>query len=448
VKIKAKKELRDPIHGFIPIYEHEFKIIQDPVFQRLRRVKQLSFGYLVYHGAEHSRFGHVLGVMHLVEKALDKILENSQKLDIPVEISDDDIRLARFSALLHDVGHHPFSHALDNTDMIPKNHEQYSIALVENHFSSTLDSAGIDPKDVTKLILGDPHPEKPFLSDLIHSQVDMDRCDYLLRDSLYAGVKYGVYDLDRLLDSFFVTEDKRLVILNKGFFSAEQFVMARYHMFSQIYLHKTKRCFENLAKKAGEHLLEIGKFQYPDPKSLTSDKEIQDFISLDDAWLLKKISEIEAPNMKNIIQSIKLRDPYSVALDSEIIALKMLQKKKGEHDGSSYLLGIEEELDYDLKNTKNLKEIGIDKEDIIFDEAKKLSYKLRPYSSPHSRDKEEDPHTIYIYDENSGSIDPIEDRSKLMRILGEPVKIRRTYVRREKKENLMKYLIEKHPDLK
>ena len=126
MNIKPKKEFRDPIHGFIPIYDQEFEIIQDPVFQRLRRIKQLSFGYFVYHGAEHSRFGHVIGVMHLVERALNKIQENAKKIGITIDIPEYEIKLARFAALLHDVGHHPFSHALDNSKMIPEKHEKYS----------------------------------------------------------------------------------------------------------------------------------------------------------------------------------------------------------------------------------------------------------------------------------------------------------------------------------
>ena len=447
MNIKPKKELRDPIHGFIPIYDYEFEIIQDPVFQRLRRIKQLSFAYYVYHGAEHSRFGHLLGVMHLVEKSLNKILENAQKLNIAVDITDDDIRLARFSALLHDVGHLPFSHALDDTEMIPDNHEKYSTALVENHFSSLLDKAGVKPDDVIKLILGKPHPQKPFLSDLIHSQFDMDRCDYLLRDSYYSGVKYGIYDLDRLLDSLFVTQDKRLVILNKGFFAAEQFALARYHMFSQIYLHKTKRCFETLTKKCCEHLLHLGEFNYPNPDELNSDQNIKNFTTLDDAWLLKKITNIETSCMQNMVKSINLRDPYPVALDSEIIGLKMLKKKEGQ-DGSIYVKSIGEALQYELDSADHVKKMGIEKEDLIFDEAKKLSYKLRPYATLIPGKQQEDPHTIYIYDDKADSKEPIETRSKLIQILGEPIKIRRIYVRREKKKPLMEYLQEKHPDLK
>ena len=445
MNIKPKKELRDPIHGFIPIYDQEFEIIQDPVFQRLRRIKQLSFAYFVYHGAEHSRFGHVVGVMHLVERALNKIRENAQKLGTKIDISDDDIKLARFAALLHDVGHHPFSHALDETIAIPEKHEKYSTKLVEKHFATILGGSE-KANEVNNLILGKTPPEKPFLSDLIHSQIDMDRCDYLLRDSHYAGVKYGIYDLDRLLDSLYVTEDKQLVILNKGFFAAEQFVLARYHMFSQIYLHKTKRCFETLTRLACEHLVKLGEFKYPTLDDLNSPENIQNFISLDDAWLLEKINTIKTPNMKNIVESIRVRDPYTRVLDSELVELKLRKNKTGQ-DGSSYLIPIEESIQYEMENTENLKKIGIEKEDIIFDQAKKLSYKLRPYLEFKLPQKEEDPHTIYIYDDNTKSKDSIENRSKLIQVLGEPVKIRRTYVKRDKKDVLMEYLRKKHPDL-
>ncbi len=443
MNIKPKKEFRDPIHGFIPIYEQEFNIIQDPVFQRLRRVKQLSFGNLVYHGAEHSRFGHVIGVMHLVERALNKIKDNAQKLGTKVDITEEDIKLARLSALLHDVGHHPFSHALDETEPIPEKHEKYSVKLIENHFKKYL-TAPEQVKDVTNLIQGTYHLEKPFLTDLINSQIDMDRCDYLLRDSYYAGVKYGIYDLDRFLDSLYVTEgNNHLVILDKGFFSAEQFVLARYHMFSQIYLHHTKRCFEALARLASEYLFRKGEFEYPSLDDLDSAENIKKFISLDDAWLLNKITKIEDSSMKNISEAIRLRVPYKLALDSERIELK-LKKKKSEQDGSSYLRSVEESLLYDLEKTENLKKKGIDKEDVFFDEAKQLSYKLRPYSP----EKESaNPQTIHIYDEDSGP-EAFEIRSKLIEILGEPVKIRRTYVREEKKDVLMEYLIDKHPLLK
>ena len=180
-----RKEFRDPIHGFISVYDEELQIIQDPIFQRLRRIKQLSFSYLVYHGAEHSRFGHVLGAMHVVDRALRKIQRNAEKVGIPANITEDDIRLARFAALLHDVGHKPFSHALDKS--LPEPHEDYSEVFVRKRFSGTISKSGIDPMRVADLIQGKSDPEKPFLTSLISGQLDVDKFDYLLRDSHYAG---------------------------------------------------------------------------------------------------------------------------------------------------------------------------------------------------------------------------------------------------------------------
>ena len=116
-----KKEFRDPIHGFIQVYDEELEIIDNPIFQRLRGIKQLSFAYLVYHGAEHSRFGHVLGAMHTVDKALQKINKNSEATGIRVNVTEDDIKLARFAPLLHDIGHSPFSHALSPILELTKN---------------------------------------------------------------------------------------------------------------------------------------------------------------------------------------------------------------------------------------------------------------------------------------------------------------------------------------
>ena len=305
--IKPERELRDPIHGFIPIYEHELKIIQDPVFQRLRRIKQLSFGYFVYHGAEHSRFGHSLGVMHLVDRSISKIIQTNKKYGSNIKIDDDDIKLARLAALLHDVGHYPFSHALDKANIIEENHEKYSQVLVKDHFSGIIETSGIEPGHVADLIDGKFDPDRSFLTTLINSPIDADKFDYLLRDSHYAGVKYGVYDLERLLDSLFVPNDGRLVVLDKGFFTAEQFVLARYLMFSQVYSHKTKLCFEGIAKKALQHLVKQEKFSYPTIKELSNESEIKKFINLDDAWLLKEIRDINDPKVSHWNKSIENR---------------------------------------------------------------------------------------------------------------------------------------------
>ena len=170
-----------------------------------------------------------------------------------------------------------------------------------------------------------------------------------------------------------------------------------------------------------------------------------DLQSYQKSMISTRLTEIKEANMKNIVNAIMLRVPYPIILDSEIQDLKM-QKKGEKEDGNSYLKGVEESLKHDLEKTDNLTKIGINKEDIIFDEAKKLSYKLRPYPTP-SLPKEEDPRTIYIYDDETGSKEPMEIRSKLIPILGETIKIRRTYVLKSKKDVLWKYLSERHKGL-
>ena len=446
MNIKPEKELRDPIHGFIPVYSHEVKIIQDPIFQRLRRIKQLSFGYFVYHGAEHSRFGHALGVMHLVDRALIKINENNAKYGSSISIKDDDIKLARLAALLHDVGHYPFSHALDRSNIIQEDHAKYSQALVMNHFAGIIDDEGINPETVTKLIGGKSDPQKPFLTTLINSQIDADKFDYLLRDSHYAGVKYGVYDLERLLDSLFVKDDGQLVVLDKGFFAAEQFVLARYLMFGQVYAHKTKRCFEGITKMALQYLAYKKQFSYPTIKELKEKETIKNFINLDDAWLLKKIQEISEPKVSHWYEAIETRESFKKILDSEEMTLKLKKKNEGE-DGSLYLKGIVEDLQFQLNKGK-LTSIGVDSEHVLLDYGGYLSYQLQPYTKPISKEDGEEKDPILIHNYKSKISEPIEERSKLMESLGEKVNFRRVYVHKSEKEALENYIFEKHPDLK
>ena len=263
------------------MYKEELQIIDHPIFQRLRGIKQLSFAYMVYHGAEHSRFGHALGSMHTVDKALQKVAKNSEIYGISIDLSEEDFRLARFAALLHDVGHLPFSHALDK--IIPNDHEKYSAAIVEKVFAHIIEKTNVKVKDVIKLILGQGPLDKPFLISLINSQLDADKFDYLLRDSHYAGVKYGIFDFDRLLDSLLVL-DGELVILDGGYYAAEQLILARYHMFEQVYYHHTKRAFENMARIVAKHLLDNNKLNYPALEELDDNKQLEALTNYNDSF--------------------------------------------------------------------------------------------------------------------------------------------------------------------
>ena len=418
------KKFRDPIHGFIPVYAEELEIIQNPIFQRLRRIKQLSFTYLIYHGAEHSRFGHVLGTMHLVDKALRRIKSNLIKHGKKNIITDEDIRIARFAALLHDVGHRPFSHALD--PVFSESHEDHSKALVLARFGETIENTqglreSINPQQVADLIVGNPDPEKPFLTSLISGQLDVDKFDYLLRDSHYAGVKYGLFDLDKLLNSLFVNNGN-LVVLNSGHFAVEQIVLARYYMFSQVYLHKTKRSFEGMAAKLAVHLHSTKKLNYPTAQSFSNPENIDDFVKYDDAWFLSEIKKIQEPTLHAALNGIRERIPFKEISNSENFS--------NNHDAS---LGFHCAMEIGLE--QELEQIGVDTNEIIFDQSSTVPYKLRPYEPT----DEQEPDTIMIYRSESDTR-PIESTSKIVRAVAQEFSIRRIFVVPEKQDIVLRHI--------
>jgi HD superfamily phosphohydrolase len=245
--------------------------------------------------------------MHIVDKALQKIIINSKIYWSTIDISEYDIKVARLAALLHDVGHYPFSHALKG--VIPNKQEEYSIFLIKNRFVDYIERNKIKTKDVIQLIKGKALLKKPFLNSLIGSQLDVDKFDYLLRDSYFAGVKYGIFDLDRLRDSLFVV-DNNLVVLDKGYYAAEQLIIARYHMFEQLYYHHTKRSFEGMAKIAAIQMIEESKFKYPAPQDLGTKSKLSVFEHIDDKWFLSRIGDTSNRVSKRIALQIEKRISY------------------------------------------------------------------------------------------------------------------------------------------
>ncbi len=222
-----KKIFNDPIYGFISIPDDFiFDLIEHPYFQRLRRIMQLGLSHLVYPGALHTRFHHVLGAMHLMTQAIATIRRKGH------EITQDEERAVLIAILLHDIGHGPFSHALDYDIVSGVSHEEISGFFMDRlakEFGEDLDRA--------LLIFKNKH-HKPFLYQLVSSQLDMDRLDYLNRDSFYTGVSEGIIGSDRLIEMLNV-HDGNLVLEEKGIYSIEKFIVARRLMYWQVYLHKT-----------------------------------------------------------------------------------------------------------------------------------------------------------------------------------------------------------------
>jgi uncharacterized protein len=282
-------EVRCPIHGFIPFNDWERRLIDQPAFQRLRRIRQLAWTDYVYPGAMHTRFEHSLGVMHVATQLYDAIRRNSADV-LSAELSYDDTgfnrsrQLVRFAALLHDVGHAPFSHASE--DLFPDSesgkkflHDDYSVAIIRSELKDAIEdhplneSYGFRADDIAALIEGSIKAKQSiFWRPLISGQMDADRMDYLLRDSYHAGVQYGKFDLHRLISTIRAVryDDRapRLGIDMGGMHAAEALVLARYFMFTQVYFHKTRVAYDIHLRGALADILPDGRFPRPTPSDL------------------------------------------------------------------------------------------------------------------------------------------------------------------------------------
>jgi len=322
--IKIAARIRCPIHGFIELNEQEREIINQPVFQRLRRIKQLSLTDMVYPSATHTRFEHSLGVMHMATQMFNSIVSDEQNLE-KLKIRKDDVfrfrKIIRLTALLHDVGHACFSHA--GEDVMPflaqdhpdyrggrrYKHEHYSIAAIKVFFREHIEKDDDIRVDEVCFLLGDGKAEDCEhligLKGLINGSVDADRADYLLRDSYHLGVRYGQYDKERFINSITVglhetrdaggnyeDEYHALAIKESGLQMAEHMVMARYSMFSSVYFHKVRRVYDHHAEKALKEVLKSYKLEggcFPPPSG--DPKELQKYFDFDDWKVLGAIAE-------------------------------------------------------------------------------------------------------------------------------------------------------------
>ena len=248
---------RDPVHNIIPLREDTaegrlmIRLIDTPEFQRLRRIKQLGLGLYTYQGAEHSRFTHSLGAMHLMTRIL-KQLEDRHAID------EEERATVRAAALLHDVGHGPFSHAMEK--VLGVHHEQMTMAAVtsaETNLNAVLRSFSSElPRQIASVIDGKFKPAA--LAQLVSSQLDVDRMDYLLRDSLMTGAKYGMYDLEWIINAIQIDEEAdRIYIAARGVYAVEEYLQARYYMFRQVYFHRTLRSAEAVLRSAVRRALAL-----------------------------------------------------------------------------------------------------------------------------------------------------------------------------------------------
>ncbi len=237
--VNKKKIINDPVYGFINIpLGSIFELLEHPYLQRLRRIKQLGLSDLVFPGAQHSRFAHSLGAMFLMNQALDVLRQKEQ------EITDEEFEAALIAILLHDIGHSPFSHSLEHF-FFEESHEEVSLELMKR----------LKVSNMTIDIFSNKY-SKRFLHQLVSSQLDTDRLDYLTRDSFFTGVSEGVIGTERIIKMFSVKDDE-LVVEQKGIYSIEKFIISRRLMYWQVYMHKAVVSAEILVRTILKRAREI-----------------------------------------------------------------------------------------------------------------------------------------------------------------------------------------------
>src|SRR6185312_11446553 len=251
--------IRDPVHGFIRADPLETALINSRPVQRLRFIHQLGFTFLVFPGAEHTRFGHVLGAMHLAGRVYDALCSKIGSKSaaqgehlLSAGAHSPERRVARAAALLHDLGHAPFSHSAEDLFEGGIDHEEMTRRLLGTEEVEEIFRAhgeGIGTADVARLLAGGGSPTERLLSKIVSGELDVDKMDYLLRDSLFCGVRYGTYDLERLLDTILPTKDPEtgewgIGVEEGGVHALEALVMARYYMFTQVYFNVTGKAME------------------------------------------------------------------------------------------------------------------------------------------------------------------------------------------------------------
>lgn len=325
--MNKKKIINDPVYGFISIPSALiYDLISHPYFQRLRYIKQLGMTHLVYPGALHTRFHHAIGAMHLMSLALE-VLRNKGH-----QISAEEEEAATIAILLHDIGHGPFSHALEHTLVNGIKHEDISILMMDKlneEFKGRLTPA-------ITIFKGKYH--RHFFCQLISGQLDLDRMDYLNRDSFFTGVSEGVISFDRIIKMFNVVDDQ-LVIEEKGIYSIEKFLIARRLMYWQVYLHKTVIAAEQLLVK----ILERAKELASNGATLFATPALQHFLQnditelnfFDDEFHLLQFSKLDDQDIYASIKVWENHDDFILARLCKMLNSRTLYKVEISNDEPS-----------------------------------------------------------------------------------------------------------------
>ncbi len=444
-KIKEKgKVFRDPVHRLIriqPADQFILDLIGTPEFQRLRRIRQLGVSSLTYHGAEHSRFVHSLGVFNFAQRIIESIGRRYGVEHPVVKHVDKHARLVKAAALLHDVGHGPFSHMIERAAAAEFDHERMTARLIKDkttEINKQLLANSINPEEVAGVI--ENASPFPLVNDIVSSQLDADRMDYLLRDSLMTGVEYGVYDAEWLINAMCVGRDPvsdpaaadeaswRLCLdKDRGLFAAEQLILARHHMMLQVYMHRVTRGYEVMLLSLFKHAAELaksGKLPAGTPHAVNSYFNDGLKMSLSDWLVFDEVSMVAA------------MQAWSRASQSEYdwlrkCSLAFLQRERLYRGHSVKGLGVERSMKLASELSKAHLQEGVH---WGLDNGEHLPYK-GVYFGAAKEGAEEEPSTLSILladgDPGKRGI-PIESESRILKGLdNDPHSVARLYVLRE-----------------
>ncbi len=348
------KYIRDPVHGYVGMTDIEKRVIDTWPVQRLRGIKQLSVAYVVYPGADHTRFSHGVGTMHVAGQMAEALKRS-------VEISDDEWQLIRLAGLLHDIGHGPFSHSYEEILMKYRrlNHERMGEEVVKrSQLADTLKECGFEPGEVAELAFGKGSRRKRYLHQIIASQVDADKLDFLVRDSYFTGVEYGRIDINRLIQAMDTHRGDVAVDL-KALYALEAFMIARYEMFLAVYYHHAVRAAETLLHSAMSCAHEL--------IGLTTFKDVDEFLKLDDGYVITKLRELDPRDFVGEERHLAVRAKLTMErLDSRKLPKPAYQRDVHIHDPYvAKLLG-----DRRVRHQKEVeiaKLAGVDPDEVVVD---------------------------------------------------------------------------------
>jgi len=294
--LKPIAEIRDPVHGYVKITEVERDLIDSPFIQRLRRIHQLAGAYLVYPGAVHSRFEHVIGTMNVAGVIAESLSKR-------IGVDKDEIQEVRLAALLHDAGHGPFSHMYEEvlTEKTDITHEDISQRVIlETSIKDILEKHGFSPKKMSEFCVGKQTAKPSYMNEIIAGGHSADIMDYLLRDSYFTGVEYGRVDIYRVIDSLYVVEN-HLALDNAALYAFEALLIARYEMFKAVYFHRTVR--------AAELMLVHSMTLADEVLHLTDLSEMNDYLELTDEIVLQKLANLDG-DTANLREAKRLANDF------------------------------------------------------------------------------------------------------------------------------------------